>query len=1417
MNISQGALYFGAGIDMNEWRRNINEMRQDILGLTQQTQRETQQMDGAFKNLSIGIGAYFSVQALQGFTQQLINVRGEFQKTEIAFGTMLKSEEKAKSLMGEMVDLAAKTPFGLTDVTDGAKRLLAFQVPAEQVVDTLRRMGDVAAGLGVPMGQLIHVYGQVKAQGKLMTNDLYQFMNAGIPMVAELAKVMGVAENEVKDLISAGKVGFPEVQSVINNLTNDGGLFFNLMEKQSDSLSGKWANLQDQIEQMYNQIGESSEGLLASGIDGLAYLTENYQKVVDVLLVLISTYGAYRVALIAVNQTQAGSLTMNAIQGFQNLIKLIRGATVAQAGLNTVTLANPYVLLATAIVGVGAALYVWHKNTSQQVETQDKLNDMLEDTKKKIEDTKSKSAEYMAILRSESASKADVYKAYQDLQQLYPKYLQNIDAEAFKKKTLTEQNKILAEAQKDLEQNELSGNIKTTEKEVQKLKNLLDGFKSSSGEGFTFMNIADTEKALKIAEEKLHELHQKELQIVEAEKMANMEYHERKSYLEKQKSELEKILQAKKEGKNVLADIKNLSAEAQKYFANWNVGQLEDQLKRVSADIVAINSQINSPQSEKSKNEYNKADWEQYRKQAQEELAQLTRVDVGSSKWNELSAKIKEADKALEAYSIKAETPKKQTRTKIDAPLAGSLGALESELSKINERLNNKTLISDAKTRATLLAKRETLEKRIAEVRKLYTKKSFDEEIAELERQWKVRYQIEEKYGKETAKKQFSNLKGESYFDEIKSRFDALDKKQLSGLKLSDDEISQWQKLKEILDSLTGEKDPFTNWKESLDEQLRGMSTFSEKISKIKEKIKNLTPEQKSQGYEAELRNRLNEEEKAYRDYYNQFLQEHQTYEEKRIAITQKYADLRGKAETEAERKKIDQAESMELGSLSMDRLVNSNEWKIAFGELEYFSQDTLNRILAHFRRFKEENKENLSPDDLDRLRDGIARLETATAKNPFKALINSIKEYKNALADQKRAKEEFDRALNSGSIEKVTQKQKELTEAERRTAEERKRLANVLGQTQSAFNDAIQGINDMAEAFGGMSDATRGAMEDITSIANSGLDMAKNIVSGNVVGAVASGIKMIGSLFKALSGDKKKERAIQREQQALNRLKTAYEELSHAANKAFNARQYSDQTNLIRNLEQQRASLNNMIDSERSKKKTDWGKISEWQGQIGAINRAISDLKEGVIKDVLQTDLAGAASKVGDALVDAFGRGENAAQSLEKVANDMIKNLVKNQLNLMLQKRMQGTLQNLFKATGLNDDGTGVFKGLSKADIANFKAEVKSAGAGMQSFLEGYKEIFEGVESNDDSLKGAIKGMSEETASVLAGQFNAIRINTGEILKNQKQNLEAMKSSVDSLVKIEQNTFNLFQMRKDLSELNSKVKGDGSLRASGI
>ena len=184
-------------------------------------------------------------------------------------------------------------------------------------------------------------------------------MNAGIPMTAELAKVMGVAENEVKDLISAGKVGFPEVQSVINNLTNEGGLFFNLMEQQSASLSGQIANLEDAIEQMYNKIGEKAEGFLSSGIQGITFLVENYEKVGVVLAGLVGTYGAYRAAVI----TQVAVMKIANIQGVYDVATrhLQIGATIKQIALqsqlNAVMMANPYALAIAGVVGLIAVLY----------------------------------------------------------------------------------------------------------------------------------------------------------------------------------------------------------------------------------------------------------------------------------------------------------------------------------------------------------------------------------------------------------------------------------------------------------------------------------------------------------------------------------------------------------------------------------------------------------------------------------------------------------------------------------------------------------------------------------------------------------------------------------------------------------------------------------------------------------------------------------------------------------------------------------------------------------------------------------------------------------------------------------------------------------------------------------------------------
>lgn len=269
-----------------------------------QTANASQNLTQSFGKLQSAAVAYFSMNTATGFVNSLIQIRGESQKTEAAFEVMLKSKEKANSLMEQSIDLAAKSPFDLPQVTQATRQLLAFNVPADEVIDTLRRMGDISAALGVPLSQLQLAFGQVKQKGKLMGDDLRQFTEAGVPMVDELAKNFNTTTGEIYQMVSAGKIGFNDVKEVLFNLTNEGGRFHNMMAVQSKTLSGLYANLKDAIYQAFNQIGQSQEGVLASGISSLTYLVEHYQQILDVLGGVIAVYGSYKAAIMLVSAAQ---------------------------------------------------------------------------------------------------------------------------------------------------------------------------------------------------------------------------------------------------------------------------------------------------------------------------------------------------------------------------------------------------------------------------------------------------------------------------------------------------------------------------------------------------------------------------------------------------------------------------------------------------------------------------------------------------------------------------------------------------------------------------------------------------------------------------------------------------------------------------------------------------------------------------------------------------------------------------------------------------------------------------------------------------------------------------------------------------------------------------------------------------------
>lgn len=269
-----------------------------------QTARAVEQQGQSIENVFNRIKSVASM-AFAGFTAKEIistlgTVRGEFQQFEIAFETMLGSGQKAKGMISDLANLAASTPFDMKGVVNGAKQLLAYGFAANEITDTMRRLGDVSAGLGLNLQDLTWLYGTTMVQGRLFTRDLMQFTGRGIPLTEELAKQFGVTKDKVSELVTAGKVGFPEVKKAIESLTNEGGKFGGLMEKQSHSITGQISNIQDSIEMAINDLGTQTEGLMNDALDITSKVIDHWKEIGEVILAAASAIGLYKAMAVSI-------------------------------------------------------------------------------------------------------------------------------------------------------------------------------------------------------------------------------------------------------------------------------------------------------------------------------------------------------------------------------------------------------------------------------------------------------------------------------------------------------------------------------------------------------------------------------------------------------------------------------------------------------------------------------------------------------------------------------------------------------------------------------------------------------------------------------------------------------------------------------------------------------------------------------------------------------------------------------------------------------------------------------------------------------------------------------------------------------------------------------------------------------------
>ena len=362
---------------LNGAREGVRKAAQDI----EKSGMSIEQFFDRIKNAAALSLAGFSAKE---FIQKVASIRGEFQQLEVAFNTMLGSADKANRLMSQLVNTAAKTPFDLKGVAEGAKQLLAYGEAAENINDDLNRLGNIAAGMSLPLSDLIYLYGTTMSQGRLYARDVLQFSGRGIPLVQELQKQFGATREEINKMVSEGKIGFPQVQAAIVSMTSSGGQFYNLMEEQSKTITGQISNLEDSIDMMFNEIGKSSEGFINDAISAVSFLVEHYKEIGEVLKPLIITYGAYKAALLTTAAIENLIAAGRSVKYFALLATRIGAATAAQRAFNLAAMQNPYVILGAAAASLIVTMTLLSDHTNEYTEELDKANKKIEEQKKQM-------------------------------------------------------------------------------------------------------------------------------------------------------------------------------------------------------------------------------------------------------------------------------------------------------------------------------------------------------------------------------------------------------------------------------------------------------------------------------------------------------------------------------------------------------------------------------------------------------------------------------------------------------------------------------------------------------------------------------------------------------------------------------------------------------------------------------------------------------------------------------------------------------------------------------------------------------------------------------------------------------------------------------------------------------------------------
>lgn len=1069
-----------------------------------------------FDKLQKAAAGFFTLAAAKEFGQKIYQVRSEIESLETSFRVLVGEKDKADALFSSIREFATKTPMQMKDLASAAQTMMSFNIPVEQIMDNLKALGDVSMGDAQKFQSLSLAFSQMSATGKLMGQDLLQMINAGFNPLATMSEKTGKSISQLKDEMSQGAISADMVRQAFIDATSEGGKFAGMLEKQSHTLAGAYSNLEGAILDMFNSIGEQSEGIMMGAIDVATTLAQNYEKVGKVIIGLVGTYGVYKAAVMLVTAAQAlqtagiGALTAAETVHYGWLVLCEK----AQKLLNATMLANPYVAAATAVAGLVAVM--WNMKSAQDLvnDAEEEYNRKKQETIAKEEEHRHKIEELVSIAGDESLSTDDRRAALVQLELKYPSIF---------KKYATEY--------------EMLTHIRDIKAEIA----LLDGKTSLTNKN---VELEQTNKRIK------------ELTNKARSQYGGQEYIDTSQLSRKELAELQA---AKKRRDQLTKEIKKESS--QNYLTNLTGISNEDLKKQINdrnsliAKMKASGAKYGKIQRGGVTGTFTLEELEGQNGVLQKEMNRRKDIMENSTKnfKTESTKQRQEAQKNLKAWEALAD-PKKRAKSKLEVDGKKVSEMNDSEFYAVMEKRQKAYEAAKKKEDAyNKAANGGATPKKTKEKVDHTAEREAQQDAQRRQRLFDLAQKEKERQANEEA-----NLEGILADLKIASEKDASKREQMQRekdhkerLAEIDRQVEEWKKAnyeaaKEEWEAKNKDK------KTSFADTEEGKDGWEgQKLTETQEKTR-----------KAMLQKETEDEKRAAEERAQSLISAHQSYTDRKIQLDKEYAETVRQIDEEiAKAKERNDQESVDAltrtkqqaatdhakdqSALSLDILKESPEYIRAFEDLQQTSSETLKYLIEEFEKVKDSAAQSLDPKDLKEYTDTIQRMnDELNSRNPFKAMRDASAEAKKAHEEVVAAEKEVEDAekqlaqvREKGShwvvtVDKSTGKlvatymtekkaQENVTKAKKKkiTAMDKELKANK--KQQKAEKEAMDAVNELCDSISNLGSVIGGSAGEIISLIGDVGSFALNVINtvnqvtqtmGDTATAVSATIRAVES-----------------------------------------------------------------------------------------------------------------------------------------------------------------------------------------------------------------------------------------------------------------------------------------------------------------